>query len=164
MMANKLGLHSYHAELNNELLNLLTQAETDMTLFFRSLAEANPADVQHIDRLAKAYYNEADLSGSLHDRISQWLGHYTATLAEQGVDETSRVTRMNKTNPKYILRNYLAQLAIDDAEQGDLRRLNETLEVLRHPYDEQPNYEAYAAKRPDWARTRVGCSMLSCSS
>ena len=71
---------------------------------------------------------------------------------------------MNRVNPLYVLRNYMAQLAIDAAESGDLSVLHELQTVLRQPYDQQPGQQKWAQKRPDWARTKVGCSMLSCSS
>ncbi|MEC9240349.1 MAG: hypothetical protein VX486_06935, partial [Pseudomonadota bacterium] len=78
--------------------------------------------------------------------------------------DTQRRDRMNRVNPLYVLRNYTAQLAIDAAGQGDFSAVDELLEVLRNPYTGQQDRDEYAAKRPEWARHRVGCSMLSCSS
>jgi uncharacterized protein YdiU (UPF0061 family) len=71
---------------------------------------------------------------------------------------------MNRANPKYVFRNYLAQLAIDALERGDASVMERLLEVLALPYDEQPAHQDFAARRPEWARHRAGCSALSCSS
>ena len=71
---------------------------------------------------------------------------------------------MNNTNPKYVLRNYMAQLAIEKANQQDFSLIEELHELLKNPYSEQPNFEHWFVKRPEWARHKIGCSMLSCSS
>ena len=71
---------------------------------------------------------------------------------------------MNLVNPKYVLRNYMAQLAIEAADKGDYTVISELFNLLKNPYEEQEEFEKWFVKRPDWARHKVGCSMLSCSS
>jgi uncharacterized protein YdiU (UPF0061 family) len=85
-------------------------------------------------------------------------------LIDESLSNTDRKERMNAVNPKYVLRNYMSQLAIDDANKGNYKLIDELFQVLKQPYAEQPEYEKWFAKRPDWARHKVGCSMLSCSS
>ena len=89
---------------------------------------------------------------------------YCDVLRNQGISDEKRKKQMNQVNPKYVLRNYLAQLAIDSAEQGDLSMLYDLEKMLKNPYDDQPEFDKWFAKRPDWAKDRAGCSMLSCSS
>lgn len=176
MMAAKLGLRAFEAaadvEMFNELLTILQLVETDMTIFYRRLArwpiaESTAAETSGEDRLAPlldAYYDPAALTAEVRDRLNNWLDQYALRVRRDGTNDAERAERMNAVNPKYVLRNYLAQLAIDKAESGDYTLVNELLELLRRPYDEQPEQESFAAKRPDWARQRAGCSMLSCSS
>ena len=175
-MAHKLGLQAFKPDLDDSLvaslLEILQLAETDMTIFYRRLAscdlDAKPVDqiddATFIQPLLDAYYVPEQLTPETTTRIAAWLRRYHDRVREDGTDDETRRKRMNAVNPKYVLRNYLAQLAIDKAEQGDPAMVHDLLELLRHPYDEQPDQEAYARKRPDWARQRPGCSMLSCSS
>ncbi len=164
MMAQKLGLKTFDESLSDDLHTLLSAAETDMTLFYRALAEVDFNGADPALALAAAYYRPEQCTAELSRQTGQWLAQYQQALARQGVDLSTRKTRMNQVNPKYVLRNYLAQLAIDDAEEGDFAAVNTLLDVLKKPYDEQPEHAHLAEKRPEWARSRVGCSMLSCSS
>ena len=172
MMADKLGLAHYTAStddaLVSDLLTLLQSSETDMTIFYRSLclldSRAGAVEEALLAPFMAAYYRPAALSAEQRQQTLAWVNRYCERLRQQGVPDAQRQQRMQCVNPKYVLRNYLAQLAIDSAEQGDFSLVNEQLDVLRNPYTEQPGKEAYAEKRPDWARQRPGCSMLSCSS
>jgi uncharacterized protein YdiU (UPF0061 family) len=170
MMARKLGLTAFDDELTTELLELLPSVETDMTIFYRQLALVDShlplADgiADAIKQIASAYYVPEQLTLAYQARLNHWLSRYIQRLQHQGVANEVRREGMNAVNPNYVLRNYLTQLAIDDAEQGDFSKIHELLALLRHPYSEQADKQHFAAKRPDWARQRAGCSMLSCSS
>ena len=171
MRAAKLGLvgaaaASAFEPLCQQLDAQLRAAETDMTIFHRRLidVDAGMSAQAALEALAPAFYLPEQVSGEVRDGWLAWLTAYQAALRAANVTVETRRAAMRRANPKYVLRNYMAQLAIDAAEQGDASVVNELLELLRRPYDEQPEQERWAARRPDWARERVGCSMLSCSS
>lgn len=172
MIAKKLGLREYteqDAELKEQLFEMLTAQETDMTIFYRGLASVPSAigddqEEQLWQCIENAFYDPDAITDSGRTKILAWLKRYQARIATDGLDDNERASGMNAINPKYVFRNYLAQLAIDKSEAGDHSMIMELLEVLRKPYEEQPEKEEFAAKRPEWARVRAGCSMLSCSS
>jgi len=164
MMASKLGLLDYSdgdQDLFDELEKVLSKQEIDMTLFYRLLAATDKPSYQF---LLQAYYEPQQHDAEYVDSVNAWLDRYQQRLAIDRRDFSVRQAAMNQVNPKYVFRNYLAQQAIDKAEQGDYAMVNELLEVFKKPYDEQPAMHQYASKRPEWAKTKVGCSMLSCSS
>ena len=152
LMGRKLGLEqACEADLDliTGLLDLLHKNRVDYTLFFRALGGFRPGEAnsalrdQFLDRPA----------------FDAWAASYAARLRAQGMGDAERKARMNAANPKYILRNYLAQTAIDRALQRDFSEVDRLLKVLQNPYAEQPENAAYAAAPPDWAsRIQVSCS------
>ena len=181
MSAAKLGLGSLaepgDVEWLDELFGLLAATETDMPIFFRQLSASVPGagaasaqgdDAALLAPVRAALYDPDTLDAALAARWRQWLSRWQQRLTHDLAYEKSSseliVARMDAVNPLYLPRNYLAQEAIDAAEQGDLAPLQALMRVLQRPYSAQVGCEAYAARRPEWARQRPGCSALSCSS
>ena len=164
MAKRKLGLKEFDAQFNTELHEILQLTETDMTIFYRQLAHVDvesahsSTDDELMAPLLNAYYTPDELSDEYKQRLGAWRRKYSENTLP------NRKEIMDKANPQYVLRNYMAQLAIDRAEEGDFSLVNDLLELLRRPYDDQPEHIEYAQKRPDWDKNRAGCSMLSCSS
>lgn len=168
MMLSKIGVFEVEdgdKRLINDLQTLLTKSEVDMTLFFRNLNlfnEENPADF--IAQIIKDAYLTEEVFNPQKKEWSSWLHNYAERLSIQKISKEERIQKMNNINPKYVLRNYMAQLAIDAADKGDYSVIDELYQLLKKPYDEQPEMQKWFAKRPDWANDKIGCSMLSCSS
>ncbi len=164
-LAGKFGFESWQdadGELVNKAFELMTRAEVDMTLFFTHLAQV---DIQQpsLETLKVAFYTEQDYESYKQD-FSAWLNTYAQRIQQANKAPETRLARMQAHNPRYVLRNYLAQQAIDLAENGDTSLIETLLELLRNPYTQQTGMDKFEDKRPDWARHKAGCSMLSCSS
>lgn len=168
MMLQKIGLTDQQPDdtaLINQLTENMRHSEMDMTLFFRNLAKFNPDQPEaHWNQLIQDAYLTADEFEKHLFNWKNWLQLYAARIKVANSDQQTRIEGMNKVNPKYVLRNYMAHLANQDAEKGNYDLLNEFFELLKHPYNEQPHNQKWFTKRPDWAKEKVGSSMLSCSS
>jgi serine/tyrosine/threonine adenylyltransferase len=155
----KLGLKSAHENdraLADDMFKLMQENHVDFTLFFRRLGDMK-VDVPDAQRDAA----DAPLRDLFLDRpaFDAWAERYRARLRDEGSVDTGRRVAMHAVNPKYVLRNYLAQVAIEQAQNGDFGEVRRLLAVLERPFDEQPGNEAYAALPPDWAsHLEVSCS------
>jgi uncharacterized protein YdiU (UPF0061 family) len=135
--------------LADDMFKLMQANHVDFTLFFRRLGDltldagAEPLRDLFLDRPA----------------FDTWAEQYRARLRQEGSVDAERRVAMHAVNPKYVLRNYLAQVAIEKAQNGDFEEVRRLLAVLERPFDEQPGHEAYAALPPDWAsHLEVSCS------
>ena len=167
MMAQKLGLTDWSSigkDFFKTLEENLAMSKLDYTLFFRELSnEGKTSAADFWEIVEKTTYLGNDIAEQKENWM-KWHTEYAEYVQAEGAGEQERTTAMKKVNPKYVLRNYMAQMAIDEAEKGSNDLVDELYNLLLTPYDEQPTMEKWYAKRPEWARHKVGCSMLSCSS
>jgi uncharacterized protein YdiU (UPF0061 family) len=144
-----LGADDGDEALVQRLLQLMQSSAVDYTRFFRELGDSPAA--QAVARLRDDF---TDLAG-----FDAWAADYLSRSQRDGEDQAQRRTRMHAANPKYILRNYLAQQAITAAEQGDYGPVRELHQVLSRPFDEQPGFERYAQRPPEWGKhLEISCS------
>ncbi|MFC5048220.1 YdiU family protein [Aquimarina hainanensis] len=172
MMKAKIGLFEKAPEdlqLIEHLEETLQLAETDMTIFFRNLSSLTKnhslTSKEIIPQYIKeAIYNPDTLSPEVINSWTTWITSYLNRLQKEPLSDSERKKKMDAVNPKYVLRNYMAQLAIEAADKGDYSLIEEFYTLLKNPYKTQPDSQKWFAKRPEWARHKAGCSMLSCSS
>ncbi|MDP3135670.1 MAG: protein adenylyltransferase SelO family protein, partial [Burkholderiaceae bacterium] len=153
--ADKLGLIEVRdgdTQLVSQLLTLLHHGKNDFTLSFRLLSQLRTDS----DAPAVGVRDEMTAPAA----FDAWVASYRARLrAEHNTDDAVRAVRMNRVNPKYVLRNHLAQAAIDCALNGDDSEVATLMRLLSRPYDEQPGMERYAAASPDALRhLEISCS------
>ena len=136
--------------LASDLLAMLAEHGTDFTIFFRTLSTFEP-DASNAALRDMMVNREA---------FNAWAERYAARLQAESSNAVERRVRMNCVNPKYVLRNYLAQAFIEKINKNKcLQESDPLLAVLRRPFDEQPEFEVYAAPPPDWAKSiSVSCS------
>jgi serine/tyrosine/threonine adenylyltransferase len=159
LMCAKLGLRDATDDDRNlwiDLMNLLAKRRADYTIFFRNLGDfANTVDADN-HGLREMFCDPADWAD-----WTAWAGRYRQRLAAERSEDDERRERMNRVNPRFILRNYLAQTAIDKAVNAkDFSEIDCLLGVLRRPFDEQPGLEGYSRPSPEWGKHLV----VSCSS
>ncbi len=150
----KLGLQSVldaDAGLIEQMFVVLQDSHVDFTLFFRELGKVTIDDLASGEPVRDLFIDRAACDG--------WLAQYRARLKQEGRADAARRGAMDAVNPKYVLRNYLAQIAIEKAQNKDFSEVARLLAVLEKPFDEQPENAHYAALPPDWASTlEVSCS------
>lgn len=155
LMTAKLGLTTREEgdqSVWTSLLDVLAESRVDYTIFFRKLGTCSTSPGAANDAVRKLFPAPA--------RFDEWAKRYLERLRSEGSLDAERKSRMHRVNPKYILRNYLAQVAIERAQhQKDFSEVDRLRGVLRMPFDEQPEMEHYAQPAPEWGRhLQVSCS------
>jgi uncharacterized protein YdiU (UPF0061 family) len=153
-MRAKLGLREAHdgdQRLSATLLDAMHKNQVDYTNLFRALGGLKRDEPQADGAMRDLFIDRATFDA--------WAADYRERLRAEGSDDAERRARMNRTNPKFVLRNWLAQRAIDMAQQKDFSEIDRLLGILQSPFDEHPQHADCAAPPPDWARKiSVSCS------
>ena len=156
LMVAKLGIEKWQdsdSQLLGQLFALMEQQQADYTRVFRMLNQVSCSDQNN--QACQALLAEFSDSGPM----VKWLESYRPRLLADSMNESSRIQRQNNANPKYILRNYLAQSAIQSAYVGDYQEISQLTALLSKPFDEQVRYNAYANTAPDWSKElNISCS------
>ncbi len=154
LFRQKLGLNVFQDDdihLIERLLQAMHDSKVDYTYFFRQLAQVRQSQNLQSIHLRNYFVDR--------EAIDQWFSDYILRLKSENSDDDTRQIEMNLVNPKYILRNHLAQIAIEKAIQHDFSEIKRLHELLSKPYDEQVEFEAYAMPPPpDLERVEVSCS------
>ena len=139
------------ASLIQDLLALMHLHHVDYTNCFRALGLFQTGTDSLHEPLRDFFLDR--------QAFDQWARRYKERLREEGSRDDDRLVRMNRVNPKYVLRNYLAQTAIEKAQQKDFSEIDRLLILLQNPYSDQPGMDAYAASPPNWGKhLSVSCS------
>lgn len=160
LMRSKLGLTQPGAEDQNliqALLDLMAQDRVDYTILFRRLCNFKSCQFKSDHPTQNAPVRDLFIQ---RDKFDQWASQYRLRLQNESSMDTTRAQRMTQVNPKYILRNYMAEIAIRKAEDdGDYSEIQRLHQLLQSPFAESPEFEHYAGFPPDWAgRLAVSCS------
>jgi serine/tyrosine/threonine adenylyltransferase len=154
LMRGKLGLQEERAQddgLIRDLLGLLQESHADYTILFREFGSFSSAAGAANDKLREHFLNR--------ERFDDWAIRYRDRLRSEDSRDDERRERMNRVNPKYVLRNYLAQAAIEKAQRKDFSEIDRLFTLLQNPYSDQPDMDAYAAPPPNWGKhLAVSCS------
>lgn len=153
-MRAKLGLATVQEsdrDIIDGLLKRMAADRSDFSITFRRLALFSTTDGAPNAPVRDLFIDR--------EAFDAWAAQYTARLRAEGSVDTERAERMNRANPKYVLRNHLAEVAIREAQAGDFTETQRLLKVLERPFDEQPEHAAYADFPPTWAQSiEVSCS------
>ncbi len=137
--------------LIERLLQAMHDSRIDFTSFFRHLGKLKTDDSMNENPLRDNFVNR--------EAIDQWFTDYLARLQEESSDDSLRHSSMNQVNPKFVLRNHLAQAAIEQAQKKDFSEVTKLLNILSAPFAEQPEFESYAlAPPPNLDSIEVSCS------